>query len=169
MRFRNRFVLLADLLLIVVSALGSYALRLELTEDFFRFYLQAVLWLLATSFIIKPVVYALFGLYRRLWVYASVSELKLIVVAVTTASLVVATINISLFWLNVFGPGFSRSALAIDWLLSLIFVGGTRFTLRILAEYLERYGDDVESVLGQVLGGALVFGAVGSMRSIIRS
>lgn len=38
---RNRFVLLADLLLIVVAAFGSYALRLELTEDFFRFYLQA--------------------------------------------------------------------------------------------------------------------------------
>jgi len=134
MPFRNRFVLLADLLLIVVAALGSYALRLELTEDFFRFYLQAVLWLLATSLVIKPVVYALFGLYRRLWVYASVSELKLIVAAVTTASLVVATLNITLFWLNVFGPGFSRSALAIDWLLSLVFVGGTRLTVRILAE-----------------------------------
>ncbi len=131
---RNRFVLLADLLLIVVAALGSYALRLELTEDFFRFYLQAGLWLAGTSLVIKPVTYALFGLYRRLWVYASVSELKLVVAAVTTASLVVSALNFGLFSLNVFGPGFSRSALAIDWLLSLVFVGGTRFTLRILAE-----------------------------------
>ncbi len=130
----NRFVLLADLLLIVLAALGSYALRLELTRDFFRFYLQAGVWLAGTSLIIKPVTYALFGLYRRLWVYASVSELKLVVAAVTTASLVVSALNIGLFSLNVFGPGFSRSALAIDWLLSLVFVGGTRFTLRILAE-----------------------------------
>jgi FlaA1/EpsC-like NDP-sugar epimerase len=133
-RFRNRFVLFADILLIVVSALGSYVLRLELTEDFFRFYLQSALWLIATAIIVKPVVYYLFGLYRRLWVYASISELKLIVAAVSTASLIVSALNIGFFWLNLFGPGFSRSVLAIDWLLSLLLVGGTRFTLRILAE-----------------------------------
>lgn len=132
--FRNRFVLFADLLLIAVSALGSYVLRLELTADFFRFYLAAVLWLLGTSLVIKPLVYYFFGLYRRLWVYASINELKLIVAAVTTASLTASALNIGLFWLGVIGPGFSRSALAIDWLLSLVFVGGLRFTLRILAE-----------------------------------
>jgi len=31
-------------------------------------------------------------------------------------------------------PGMPRSALGIDWLLSLILIGGSRFTLRILAE-----------------------------------
>ncbi len=158
-RFRNRFVLLADLLLIVVAGLVSYVLRLELTEDFLRFYLQAVLWLVATSLVIKPVIYIWFGLYRRLWVYASVSELKLIVAAVTTASLVVATLNITLFWLNVFGPGFSRSALAIDWLLSLVFVGGTRFTLRLLAEAAAPRGSGKQKqviVVGAGDAGALV-------------
>ena len=55
LRFRNRYVLLTDILLIAISALGSYVLRLELTADFFRFYLQAALWLLFTSLIIKPV------------------------------------------------------------------------------------------------------------------
>jgi len=133
-RFRNRFVLLTDILLIAISALGSYVLRLELTADFFRFYLPAALWLLGTSLLVKPVVYYFFGLYRRLWRYASINELKLIVAAVSTASLVVAGLNFGLFWLGVIAPGFSRSALAIDWLLSLVFVGGARFTLRILAE-----------------------------------
>lgn len=156
---RNRFVLLADLLLIVVAALGSYALRLELTTDFFRYYLQAGLWLVGTSLVIKPVIYLLFGLYRRLWVYASISELKLIVAAVTTASLAVSALNIGLFSLNVFGPGFSRSALAIDWLLSLMFVGGTRFTLRILAEAKQAPGKGKRKkilVIGAGSGGALV-------------
>lgn len=134
MRFRNRFVLLADLLLIAVSALGSYVLRLELTEDFYRFYLQAGLWLLVTALLIKPLVYYFFGLYRRLWVYASISELKLIAVAVSTASVIVSALNVSLAWMQVITPGFSRSALAIDWLLSLVFVGGTRFALRALAK-----------------------------------
>ncbi len=134
MRFRNRFVLFADIFLIAVSALGSYMLRLELTEDFFRFYLQAGLWLLVTALVVKPVVYYSFGLYRRLWMYASISELKLIAGAVTAASVVVSALNVALAWMQIIAPGFSRSALAIDWLLSLVFVGGTRFALRALAE-----------------------------------
>ncbi len=156
---RNRFVLLADLLLIVVAALGSYALRLELTTDFFRYYVEAGLWLVGSSLVIKPAIYLLFGLYRRLWVYASISELKLVVAAVTTASLAVSALNVGLFSLNVFGPGFSRSALAIDWLLSLVFVGGTRFTLRILAESNQARGQGKRKkilVIGAGSAGALV-------------
>lgn len=159
MLLRNRFVLLADVLLIVVAAFGSYALRLELAADFFRFYWQAGLWLAGTALVIKPLVYALFGLYRRLWVYASVSELKLVVAAVTTASLLVAGLNVALFAMGVFGPGFSRSALAIDWLLSLLFVGGTRFTLRLLAESGQARGQGKRKkvlVIGAGSAGALV-------------
>lgn len=156
---RNRFVFLADLLLIIIAAFGSYALRLELTADFFRFYWQAGLWLVGSALVIKPVIYSMFGLYRRLWVYASVSELKLVVAAVTTASLAVSALNIGLFSLNAFGPGFSRSALAIDWLLSLVFVGGTRFTLRILAESNQARGQGKRKkilVIGAGSAGALV-------------
>ena len=133
-RFRNRFVFLVDILLITVSVLGSYTLRLDFTPDFVPLYLQSALWLTLLSLLIKPLVYYLFGLYRRLWVYASVSELKLIAAAVTTASVLVSTIAMSLYWMGWLGPGFPRLVLAIDWLLSLIFVGGMRFMLRILAE-----------------------------------
>lgn len=133
-RFRNRFVLIADILLILISILGSYMLRLEFTPDFVRFYLQGALWLAAISLVVKPVVFYFFGMYRRLWIYASVNELKLIAVAVTTSSVVVSVIFVTLFWLGVFGPGFSRSVLAIDWLMSLILLGGSRLSLRIFAE-----------------------------------
>ena len=134
MTVRNRVVFFADILLITVAVLGSYALRLEFTPDFMRFYLQGALWLIGISLVIKPAVFYLFGMYRRLWIYASVNELKLITMAVTTASLIVSIVFVILFWLKVFGPGFSRSVLAIDWLLSLLLIGGMRFTLRILAE-----------------------------------
>jgi FlaA1/EpsC-like NDP-sugar epimerase len=133
-RFRNRFVFFADILLIAVSVLGSYALRLDFTPDFVPLYLQSALWLILLSLLIKPLVYYLFGLYRRLWVYASVSELKLIAAAVTTASVILSAVAMSLYWTGWLGPGFPRLVLAIDWLLSLILVGGMRFALRILAE-----------------------------------
>ncbi|MCG2783600.1 MAG: polysaccharide biosynthesis protein [Anaerolineae bacterium] len=134
MRFRNRYVLLTDILLIIVAVMGSYVLRLELLEDFLRYYWQGALWWMGIALIVKPLVYYFFGLYRRLWVYASISELKLIAAAVTTSSLLVAAITLSLYSFQVFGPGFSRSALAIDWLLSLVLVGGARLALRIVAE-----------------------------------
>jgi FlaA1/EpsC-like NDP-sugar epimerase len=134
MHFRNRFVLLADMLFIVFAVLGSYFLRLEYIPDFSRLYGLAAAWLIGLSLAIKPAVYYFFGLYRRLWVYASIRELKLIAVAVSAASVLVSGLGWSLYSLGWLGPGFSRTALAIDWLLSLFFVGGTRFALRAWAE-----------------------------------
>lgn len=129
---RNRYILLGDLLLIVAAAMGSYALRLELGPAFLT-YLPTVYWLIGVSLIVKPLFFAYFGLYRRMWSYASVREMTLIVLAVTTASLVVSVVMISLHSLGVFA-GLSRSALAIDWLLTIILCGGLRFAMRILAE-----------------------------------
>jgi len=134
MFFRNRYVLLADILFIPLAVMGSYLLRLEYLPDFSRFYGRAALTLILLALLVKPAVYYAFGLYRRLWVYASISELKLIAVAVTTASVFVAGLGITFYSLGWLGEGFSRTALAIDWLLSLLFVGGSRFALRAWAE-----------------------------------
>jgi FlaA1/EpsC-like NDP-sugar epimerase len=130
--FRNRNVLIFDLLLIVVSVLGSYSLRLEL-GPVYLFYLPSAYWLIGVSLIIKPIVYYSFGLYRRIWLYASTHELKLIAAAVTTASVLVSVIIVAIFTFGGF-TGFPRSVLVIDWLLSLLMVGGLRFTSRLLAE-----------------------------------
>ncbi len=128
---RNRFVLIGDIALIIVSVLGSFALRLDVSQ--LPFYFPAALTMCAVALLIKIPVYFNFGLYRRLWIYASISELRLITVAVTTASVLTSGVMLLIFyqeWL----PGFPRSALGIDWLLSLVLIGGSRFALRILAE-----------------------------------
>lgn len=129
---RNRTLLLGDLFLIVVSVLGSFVLRLNLGPLFLDHVVRAI-WMIGIALVIKPVVYYQFGLYRRLWTYASIQELKLIVIAVSSASVLVSVTVTILQALGVF-PGFSRSVLAIDWLLSLLAVGGLRFSLRILFE-----------------------------------
>ena len=129
---RNKYILIGDIVLIFVSILGSYALRFELGDQFFQ-YLPSAYWLLGTSLLIKPMVYYLFGLYRRMWMYASIQELKLIIVSVTTASVIVSSIVISLLSFGVF-EGLPRSVLVIDWILSLVFVGGIRFSLRIIGD-----------------------------------
>src|SRR6185436_14784371 len=83
---------------------------------------------------IKIPVFFFFGLYRRLWMYASTGELRLIIAAVTTASLLTSGVMATLIVTGNVLPGMPRSALGIDWLLSLVLIGGSRFALRILAE-----------------------------------
>ncbi|MGB6423326.1 MAG: nucleoside-diphosphate sugar epimerase/dehydratase [Anaerolineales bacterium] len=130
--FRNRMVFFGDLFIIVVSALGSFALRTDL-GPLFVYYLPQALWLIGISLIIKPLVYYSFGLYRRMWIYASTKELKLIVVAVSTASVIVSLVIILLRAFELL-PYYPRSTLLIDWLLSLVLVGGFRFSLRVIGE-----------------------------------
>lgn len=129
---RNRLVAVGDLFLIVVAALGSFALRTDL-GPLFIYYLPQAYWLIGISLLVKPVVFYFFGLYRRVWAYASTQELKLIVAAVSTASVVVSLMVVILRAFEIL-PNFPRSTLPIDWLLSLVLVGGLRFSLRILNE-----------------------------------
>src|SRR4026207_2495122 len=129
---RNRFVLIGDIALIIVSVLGSFALRLNVSE--LPFYFPAVLLMSAVALLVKIPVYYLFGLYRRLWIYASTGELRLITVAVTSASVIVSGVMLFLNLAGFVKPGMPRSALGIDWLLSLVMIGGSRFGFWVLVE-----------------------------------
>jgi FlaA1/EpsC-like NDP-sugar epimerase len=129
---RHRLVLVGDLFLIIVAALGSFALRLDL-GPFFIDYLNQAIWLSAIALLLKPLVFYAFGLYRRLWAYASIYELLLIILAVSTASVLVSVTVILLLVFKVL-PNFPRGVLPIDWLLSMGLIGGSRFALRVLAE-----------------------------------
>lgn len=134
---RNRYFLIGDLILIIISVLGSFALRLELGV-LFVFYLPQAGWMILIALVVKPIVYRQFGLYRRLWSYASAKEIKPIVAAVTTASVFVALgilvlTSVQSSFSHVY-HGFPRATLVIDWLLSLVLVGGFRYLPRLLAD-----------------------------------
>jgi len=129
---KNRTVLAGDVLFIVVCVLGSFVLRVPLGARLYDFRYQ-ILTMICVALIIKPLVYFRFGLYRRLWAYASIHELKLIAIAVTTASIIVSII-VSLISTLMVAKDFSRLVLVIDWLLSLLAVGGLRFSYRIISE-----------------------------------
>ena len=132
LNIRNRYILLGDMVLSIISVVGAYILRLELIEVFSNYYLS-LLWLLLFAITIKPITYYFFGLYRKMWVYASIRELKLILFAVTVSSASISVIMLILFANHVF-VSFPRSVLVIDWILSILFVGGLRFGLRVLFE-----------------------------------
>lgn len=133
---RNRFIFAADLLFIIACVVGSYMLRFELGFTFKK-YMHSMYWMIGVALVIKPLVYYKFGLYRRLWNYASIKEMQLILLAVTAASAIVSTVIILLASFSVF-IGFPRSVLIIDWILSLIAVGGVRFSIRFFSELEKR-------------------------------
>jgi FlaA1/EpsC-like NDP-sugar epimerase len=153
---RNRYVLLGDLALIIVSVMGSFALRLDAEQ--LPFYFPAIAIMMGVALLTKVPVYFAFGLYRRLWVYASTNELRLITIAVTAASVVTSGVMLLLLSFGWILPGMPRSALGIDWLLSLVLIGGSRFALRILSEQpSSRNGRRVKAlIIGAGDAGALV-------------
>jgi FlaA1/EpsC-like NDP-sugar epimerase len=134
-RYPNILVLLADITITVIAITAAFALRLA--GDTITDYIGSLYWMILISLLIKPAIYYFFGLYRRLWAYASINELTLISSAVTVASAVFSTIMLILFISRVNGArilNFPRTILLIDWLLSLVGIGGLRFSFRLLAE-----------------------------------
>jgi FlaA1/EpsC-like NDP-sugar epimerase len=160
--FRRNKLFYADLVLIVGSVLASFILRLNL-EQFFLDYLPALFWMILAALLIKPIVYQRFGLYQRVWAYASIGEMKLIVTAVTVASLIFSAVVFAMFYLGLFSP-FARSLVVVDWLTSLAAVGGLRFGLRLLSENRKA----VERASGSSFRQVLVIGAGDAGALVVR-
>jgi FlaA1/EpsC-like NDP-sugar epimerase len=159
--FRNRYLLVGDIAFIIVVVIGAYVLRLELGPSF-DFYMPAMFWNVAIALAFKPLLYHWFGLYRRMWMYASTQELKQIVLAVTAAEVPVALLMLGLYSLRI-TPGFLRSVPIIDWALSILVVGGLRMAIRLVGERQRngRYAQEVGRkkrvlVVGAGDAGALV-------------
>ena len=151
--FRTNKLLLADLVFIILGVLFAFILRLNL-EQLFLDYLPAFMWMVVVALLIKPFVYTRFGLYQRVWAYASIAEMKLIISAVSVASLLVAAVIYTLYYFHIFAP-FALSLPVFDWLISLGTVGGLRFGLRLLAEN----RTSVEQVAGVKARKVLIVGA----------
>ncbi|MEA3375249.1 MAG: nucleoside-diphosphate sugar epimerase/dehydratase, partial [Chloroflexota bacterium] len=130
---RNRYFFVADLLLIVAAAVVSFWLRLDVAG--IRSYRETLLVFVTLTLALKPLVFVMFGLYRRFWRYASARELLTIALATLSGSAVVTLALYSLASLFVDFRPVPRSIPIIDWLVSTPLVGGTRFAVRLIARH----------------------------------
>ena len=131
--YRDKNLIWFDAGATVLSVVISFLLRLELSQ-FVLDYLPTVLWMIATALVFKLLAYYFFGLYKRVWIYASVKEMRLIVLAVMAGSLAVSAVMLALFYFNLFSF-FPRSVLVIDALVSLVLISGTHFGVRFANDY----------------------------------
>ncbi len=139
----------------------AYWLRfnLEIPQPFLGGMLANLPWVL----LIQSSVFWWFGLYRGIWRYASLPDLKRILAAVVFATVIVA----AALFLTQHGPLVPRSVLLLDPLLLVIVMGGSRFGYRVWKEHhlYGPFGQKGEPVI--VLGAGV--SAVNLVKDLARS
>jgi len=115
-----------DLAACAAAWLGAYWLRLtpELPDHFMQQALNALPWVM----LVHAVLFWSFGLYRGIWRYASLPDLRRILLAVGTATVAVPTL---MFMLQTAVP---RSVLIMMPILLLLIMGGSRVAYRAWKE-----------------------------------
>jgi FlaA1/EpsC-like NDP-sugar epimerase len=133
---RGRYLLGIDLVGIVLAAYLALAMRLD--GDASPFDIPAFPLIVVLLVSARTAVNIRLGLYSRRWRFASVPELERIVGAATLGSLVAMVVfyGTSLLGDGSWTAGFPRTFWPIELLLSIAFLGGTRFGIRIAAESL---------------------------------
>jgi len=136
-RKRTLILMLIDAMLINLAAFGSFYLRFE------RFgggiplvYYQTYYNTAVVATILYIAVFHVFGLYNRLWQYASTGELLSIIYAVTVGTGGTAAV-VYLYGIAQATPQPFRipnSAAILLWLAMVFLIGGSRFIWRILQE-----------------------------------
>jgi len=139
---RNRYLFIVDVLLMPMAVGISFLLRLE--PSGLQPYARTILIFAVLAALVKPVIFYLFGLYRRYWRYASANELVNIALATLTGTAVVTLLMYSLASLFLEFRPLPRSIPFLDWLVSFPLAGGTRFAVRLVASspFSTRWRDD---------------------------
>jgi FlaA1/EpsC-like NDP-sugar epimerase len=126
---RTVTIILHDILVAALAWLGAYWLRFNLAvpPEFQAAALSTLLWVVP----LQAAVFWRFGLYRGIWRFASLPDLKRIVLAVGLAALLVPVMLI-LFRVHAVVP---RSVLILDPLLLVTVMGGSRLAYRAWKEH----------------------------------
>jgi len=127
---KNRYVLIADIVLVALAAFAAFTARFDFSfherrPEFLPYLLVAIL--------LKPAVFLLFGLYRRYWQYTSIQDVAVIVAAIATSSLgmtVFVMVGLSREWFY----ESSRVVVLNDLFITLVLVAGLRVVIRTVHE-----------------------------------
>jgi FlaA1/EpsC-like NDP-sugar epimerase len=130
---RNRYLLLLDLPLIALCVFLAFVLRFDLAFLFDETLRRLFVWCAVAAILIKPPVFYLFGMYGRYWRYATIDDLLVIGLSASVSALALAVFYATTMVLQL-AQGFSRSILLIDWLLTVVAIGGLRLSVRLVGE-----------------------------------
>ncbi|MEQ1591159.1 MAG: nucleoside-diphosphate sugar epimerase/dehydratase [Thiobacillaceae bacterium] len=126
---RTLAVILHDIAAAVIAWLGAYWLRLNLsmTPEYLNAAFATLVWVVP----LQALVFWRFGLYRGIWRFASLPDLKRIMLAVGLAALMIP-LGLFVFRISSVVP---RSVLILDPLLLILLMGGSRLAYRAWKEH----------------------------------
>ena len=119
-------------------------------------YIELIVPRLPALLVVRVASYAAFGLYDKLWQFASVREL----VAIAEAGTVASVGDYVLLHL-IQGPGFPRSVTLLMWMFNIGLAGGLRLLARLRREWILTSRSGARS-LGRSASGASMRGSRGS-------
>ncbi|AYQ56969.1 Polysaccharide biosynthesis protein CapD [Bathymodiolus thermophilus thioautotrophic gill symbiont] len=123
-RFNKQlFMLLHDSVLLISILLASFSIRL----GYWYFPESDLLWVIFGAPVIAVPIFIRFGLYRSVIRYMSFKDVRSIAQAVSLYALLWGIVG---FMAAV--EGIPRSVILINWVLSLVMVGGSRVAIRML-------------------------------------
>src|SRR5512139_3443252 len=134
-QLRNRYFFALDFVLLVTAVVLSYVLRLETFS--FNQLGSGFLFFTGVVIVVIPLLFYLFGIYSRYWIYASVEELLLLSGATTLGTAVSGVIGLVAAW-TIPDMTLPRSIPFIFWPLALLMTGAPRFAVRLAAQYARR-------------------------------
>lgn len=136
----------------VVAIVPFIALFLRFEGNIDKRYLDLFASYLPEIVLIRLGTFYLFGLYQRLWRYASIPELMGIVSAVTVSTCIITV------YMYTAGAVLPRSLPVISWLLVILLIGASRMFIRILhmsrQKQREQYSNTV--IVGAGDAGAII-------------
>lgn len=120
------YMLIIDSVLVVAAYVGAYLLRYEMQLPALEW--ERIIQTLPYLLVLKLSCFFLFGLYRGMWRYTSLEDLKRVLKATVVSSLILVLAVLYVYYFK----GYSRAAFIIDWLLTILFLGGVRVGVRLL-------------------------------------
>lgn len=131
---KSKKLIVYDIILLVLALYLSLLLRLDfmISNEYMEFFKYAIIpVILITLFFNK-----MFKLYDSIWKYASIEELMSIIYSISLSNVVIILYNYFVTYklLETRYMRFPYAAHIIFWILSVAFLGGTRFLYRIVDE-----------------------------------
>jgi FlaA1/EpsC-like NDP-sugar epimerase len=128
--FRHRRLLVIGLHVLIVVASYALAYVLRFDNAFPRHYTPLFLATLGPLVVVRVGAFVYYRLYSGWWTYVGVRDMIALLKAVAVSSVIFASYLV----LSSSATGFPRSVLVIDALLTVAFMAGVRFGLRVFRE-----------------------------------
>lgn len=161
---RNFYImLLCDVVLVFAAYYLSFYLRFEshIPLQFLVAFQETVPIVIIT----KLIFFFFFNLYRGMWRFTGLKDLKNVVLATVFSSI---TLTLYILFMYRF-EGFSRSVYVIDFVLTLLFIGGVRVCVRLIMNRGFGISSDLFKMMSADVGKRmLIIGAGNAGEKVVR-